>query len=1161
MALTRAQLLMGDSSQGPVLAGQVQAVRAGAGISIDSSGVILIDSQSIIGVMKLGQTSASASAAYNSYEWPTAAGLVGQQITIQSVGGVATLVWSDPDQIPWTLKGQLLVGTGVGTQDLLNVGTDGQILIADSSTVTGLAYTGDYVATTGSTSAANIPAGAPALRPLTPPDGAFRYNSTTTALEFYNGVNWETVASSSTNDFVEKTSDVGIALIPAGSTVQRPAAGLYAGAFRFNTDLDTLEFSDGTNWIQLVMLNNSVGYNSYIWPSADGAYGAFLQTDGVSTLSWSQPAFIGSVAPSPASDGMLWFDCNTGYFKVYQSCVSPVGWTKVAEPGLPVTTANMSALPTFTGGSGTSGSPFIVNTTTVNTGESVLVPNAVTIVGLAPNQYVSIVDLNAAANEGRYHFTNNIADATGTLEFSIVFNDAPASAGGTSYVANIQVGYATGFIQSTINVAIPALTLTSPGSISGTTAAGSTLTYTTGSATGGIPPYTYAWVWKKASDDSVLQTNGATYVIPGSLIGDRVYITLTATDSVSTTASGDTTDYPGAPAVITVVPFPNWAVAAPTTIPGIVSGSWSDGTTSLTSTNCIQISLDGVTFGQGPLSISNGTTLYMQWEPTGASCGGASSGTTITGTLTDGTYENSYSLLLDRNPDAFTFTDLTAQALSTVVSSGVCTIAGTNVNTFLTTTGGTLTVIEASIAGGAFAAIPASGTTMPVQPGQTIQIRGTTGAANSTGYTAILAMGTTTTTWTATTTAPIALITTPSITAPTNGATGLNPAVNTPAGITVTGSAYTPLNGAGATQTSSNWEVFKDGLAPTYQSVNTITAVSVATPPAQTLTIAAANTDGFAVGQSIKGSSSAATGIITAIDGTTVTVSLTSGTFTTSDKLEGNGVAITGSPFTVSAAPFLSVVVLQSALAVSSTYYTRTRYVTTNVTAATSSYSGWSSFATASSFAIPPGTAMAGGYFGGQIQVPAGTGTIYNLIVAPAATGQNTGVQYKTSATGDTNPNSQNEVYGKLATDQFNDAAHPAFQWAKGLNIGGFVDWYIPAKNELEILYYYLKPDTTANNTSSGINPNAVPARGSAYPAGGPPTQTTADGTSGTGNFKSGGAEAFSTAPLYWSSSEVSSNTLNAWAQYFNTGNQPTANKLGNVGFTFFARAIRRIAA
>jgi hypothetical protein len=195
------------------------------------------------------------------------------------------------------------------------------------------------------------------------------------------------------------------------------------------------------------------------------------------------------------------------------------------------------------------------------------------------------------------------------------------------------------------------------------------------------------------------------------------------------------------------------------------------------------------------------------------------------------------------------------------------------------------------------------------------------------------------------------------------------------------------------------------------------------------------------------------------------------------------------------------------------------------------------------------GTAYEGGYYAGQIQV---SGIVYNLVVAPKSGGENTSVQYKTSNTADTNPNSQNLEYGKLATDQFNDSAHPAFQWASGLTINGFSDWYIPARNELEILYRNLKPTTDSNNTitSSGANSNAVPSATPNYTSGSPAqTSVTA--------FQTGNSEAFASA-LYWSSSEFSGSTSTAWSQFFVNGTQ---------GFPFgktdseYARAIRRVAA
>jgi hypothetical protein len=201
---------------------------------------------------------------------------------------------------------------------------------------------------------------------------------------------------------------------------------------------------------------------------------------------------------------------------------------------------------------------------------------------------------------------------------------------------------------------------------------------------------------------------------------------------------------------------------------------------------------------------------------------------------------------------------------------------------------------------------------------------------------------------------------------------------------------------------------------------------------------------------------------------------------------------------------------------------------------------------------------MAGGYFGGQIN---NGGTIYNMIVAPVADGQYPGggsggtpttVQYKISNSADSPAATfQNEVYGFDATTAGNDAAHPMFQWAKALNIGGFTDWYIPAKNELEILYYNLKPGIATNDTGSGINPDAVPARASNYTAGTPAQTTSA--------LFAGGSQAFTDAGYYWSSSQDTAFAIIAWGQYFVNGLQDKNFK--NTICCGFARAVRRVLA
>ena len=190
------------------------------------------------------------------------------------------------------------------------------------------------------------------------------------------------------------------------------------------------------------------------------------------------------------------------------------------------------------------------------------------------------------------------------------------------------------------------------------------------------------------------------------------------------------------------------------------------------------------------------------------------------------------------------------------------------------------------------------------------------------------------------------------------------------------------------------------------------------------------------------------------------------------------------------------------------------------------------------------GSSYEGGYYAGKIST-AGNGTAdYYLVVAPLSSGQNSSKQWKTANT--TTSGTTSVIDGPTNSSNMNNASHPAAQFCEGLSIGGFSDWYMPAKNELEVCYYNLKPTTTSNNTSSGTNTNAVPSRGSNYTAG-TPAQTS------VAAFQSAGAEAFA-ADYYWSSTEFSA--TGAWIQLFGPGNQFTSNKGNNV----YVRAVRRVA-
>jgi hypothetical protein len=192
------------------------------------------------------------------------------------------------------------------------------------------------------------------------------------------------------------------------------------------------------------------------------------------------------------------------------------------------------------------------------------------------------------------------------------------------------------------------------------------------------------------------------------------------------------------------------------------------------------------------------------------------------------------------------------------------------------------------------------------------------------------------------------------------------------------------------------------------------------------------------------------------------------------------------------------------------------------------------------------GQAYGGGYYAGQIGVSS-VATHY-IIVAPLSSGQ-TQNQWKTSQ--DLTSGTDSVINGPANTAAMiaaGAAAHPCGQFCDNLTVGGFSDWYMPAKNELEICYYNLKPRADANRTDSGINANAVPARASYYTTG-TPAQTS------VAIFQTGGAEAFST-PQYWSSTQYGGGKpFASFYQTFSSGYQNDTTKT----YSLRVRAVRRI--
>ena len=199
------------------------------------------------------------------------------------------------------------------------------------------------------------------------------------------------------------------------------------------------------------------------------------------------------------------------------------------------------------------------------------------------------------------------------------------------------------------------------------------------------------------------------------------------------------------------------------------------------------------------------------------------------------------------------------------------------------------------------------------------------------------------------------------------------------------------------------------------------------------------------------------------------------------------------------------------------------------------------------------GEPFGGGYFAGYISHTADGNPTHALIVAPRATGATgssytltTNLQWKTANTttsGTTSPFDGAANTAAMVTAGIAD--HPAANFCKNLSISGFTDWYLPARYELDIAYFNLKPSTDANSTSWGSNVYSVPARAlnntASYPA---QTALTDFNTS---------TEAF-IAETHWSSTQ--SSDTQGWNVRLLNGFQTPSTKTNSTR----VRAFRRIA-
>lgn len=198
------------------------------------------------------------------------------------------------------------------------------------------------------------------------------------------------------------------------------------------------------------------------------------------------------------------------------------------------------------------------------------------------------------------------------------------------------------------------------------------------------------------------------------------------------------------------------------------------------------------------------------------------------------------------------------------------------------------------------------------------------------------------------------------------------------------------------------------------------------------------------------------------------------------------------------------------------------------------------------------GEAWGGGFYAGSYSTTQNNVTTHYLIVAPKASGQIASQRWKTTLT--TTSGTTSLINGNTNQSSMSSSTHPAAGFCRGLTIGGYSDWYLPAKWELDVCYYNLKYANPPNNLvgsfagyTFGVNPCSIPKRNSGW-------STTVPGQTTATDFKSGNAEAYLTNS-YWTSTEYSADSA-----YVQSMAQGSATSSFKTSINLTTRAIRRIA-
>jgi uncharacterized protein (DUF1330 family) len=208
-----------------------------------------------------------------------------------------------------------------------------------------------------------------------------------------------------------------------------------------------------------------------------------------------------------------------------------------------------------------------------------------------------------------------------------------------------------------------------------------------------------------------------------------------------------------------------------------------------------EYSINGGAWTSAAGTVTSGQTVKVRHTSSAANATATNTVLTIGG-VSDTFTSTTVAFVADTTPDAFTFTDQTGVALSTVIESAAITVSWINTAAAISVAGG-----EYSINGGAW-----TSTAGTVTSGQTVKVRHTSSAANSTATNTVLTIGGVIDTFTSTTVAFVPDTTPDAFTFTDQTGVALSTVIesavitvsgiNTAAAISITGGEYSINGGA-----------------------------------------------------------------------------------------------------------------------------------------------------------------------------------------------------------------------------------------------------------------------------------------------------------------------------------------------------------------------------